>query len=187
MSAVVAKYKNEIKSALGSEKAKEIEAKIKKEVKEAKKAETHEDVDTTSKKWFYEPMSDTCFQMTLLEYYQAKEDLNKYLNIAGFVELGDIFYPLRKLAPKSSRSAWFYDDVIENSGYAWVETSIEVVNQPGSENGSIHWDINEGRETYYIRYDVYPLPPNIAKDYQWIGSDGSEKHIQYASASDYGE
>ena len=185
MSAVATKYKEEIKSTLGSEKAKEIESKIKKEIKEAKKIESSEDL--TSKKWFYEPMSDTCFQMTLTEFYQAKEDLNKYLNIAGVVELGDVFYPLRKLAPKACKSAWFYDDVVENGGYSWVEVGVDVINQPGSENGLIHWDVNDGRETYYIRYDIYPLPPNIAKDYQWIGSDGSEKRIQYVSSSDYGE
>ena len=163
VSTAFAKHKDKVKKIIGEEKAKILD----KEIRDEMINKSPEDL--TSKKWFYEPISEQCFQMTLLEFYQAKLDANRDIQTCGQALLGDVFPAINKLAPKSAKSAWFYDELCECYGYPWLEIVAEPVNVPGSENGYIHWDINEGRETYCIRYDMYPLFPEVAKNYQYIG------------------
>lgn len=166
VSAAYAKYKNKIADVIGEEKARLIDQQVKKEIKENK-----DPVDLNSKKWFYDPVTESFFQMTLLEFEKAKQDINRDINTCGFAVMADAFPALKKLAPKGSKAAWFYDELIESCGYSWLEVSAYPRNIPGSENAEIDWKFNDGRETYHIEYEVWPLPPEIAKDYQYIGSN----------------
>jgi hypothetical protein len=150
--AIGAKYKDKAIEIIGKEKDKLINEQI--------KEETSSDDFMTKKVWFYEPVSEQFFQSTWMDIYEDEYEANKQLNVGtGYVELGDVFYQIRKLAPKTSKWAWDTDRVIEGYGYPWIDFSHEPKNRHSSEDGGIDWQFNDGRETYIIHYGAWPEPP----------------------------
>lgn len=162
LSAAYAKHKDKIKEIIGEEKAKLLDSQVKEEISEEREACLHDE----NKYWFYEPLSDTAFQMTMSEFYDAKCEANKILHLSSEgVKLGDIFPQVRKNSPKTAKSVWTEDYILEHQGgYNWLDIDFKQINVPGTENAPTNWEINSGRETRVIEYSIWPLTEKIAKD-----------------------
>ena len=167
VSAAYSKHKTVVKKFLGEEKAKLIDQMAAKEAKEENK-------NPTERVWFYDTVSDTYFQMTWQEYWSAKLYANRDINTYGEISLGNMFPGIKECMEDKNCAdyEWFIDDILENYGYPWLDITEEPVNMRGSENDPSSYDphIRDGKPTWVIHYGIWPLPPSIAKDYQYIGS-----------------
>lgn len=164
------KHKQKVKQIVGEEKAKLIEQAVKKEMIAEKSKEPNDLV------WFHDSITDTDFQMTWREYWDAKLLANRDLNTFGEISLGSMFPNIKHYLEdkEAAEWEWFVDDVLENYGYPWLDIWEEEYNAPYSENqetGKQDRSICKGRHCWVIRYSMWPLPPEIAKDYQYIGSE----------------
>lgn len=168
ISAAYSKHKDKVKKLIGEEKLKEID----RQVKESMKLEKAK--NPTELVWFYDTVSDTYFQMTWQDYWNAKICANRDINTYGDISLGNMFPNIKKYMEdkKCADYTWFYDDIVENYGYPWLDIYEEAWNMPYSEGDENRYDkgIRDGKPTWVIRYSIWPLPPNIAKDLQYIGS-----------------
>lgn len=174
LTAAYAKHKDKVKKFVGEEKAKLIDQAVKDEMLADSKKNPSELA------WFYDTVSDTYFQMTWQEYWDAKLTANRDLNTFGEISLGDMYPNISKYLKdkKAAEWEWFVDDVVETYGYPWLDITEELYNAPGSEsqeNGKYDNTIRDGKPTWVIRYGIWPLPPEVAKDYQYIGY--AEKQI----------
>ena len=167
LSAAYSKHKSKVKQFLGEEKAKLIDQAVAREAKEDRKLQ-----NPTEKVWFYDTVSDTYFEMTWQDYWNSKLLANRDINTYGEISLGNMFPNIKKYMEdkKCADYEWFVDDILENYGYPWLDITEEGWNLPGSENDD-HQDpnIRGGKPTWVIHYGIWPLPPAIAKDYQYIG------------------
>ena len=165
LTAAYSKHKDKVKKFIGEEKAKLIDEEVKREMK---------DMSMTELVWFHDSISDTDFQMTWQDYLMAKLYINRDLNTFGEISLGEAFPEMVKYmeddSKKFAKHEWFVDELLENYGYPWLEITEEGWNLPGSENTKKDPDLNHGRPTWVIHYGDWPLPPEIAKDYQYIGA-----------------
>lgn len=167
ISTAYAKHKDKVKKFIGEEKAKLIDMQVKKDM-EAEKAK-----NPTELVWFYDTVSDTYFQMTWQEYWSAKLFANRDINTFGEISLGNMFPGMvEHMEDKNCADyEWFVDDILENYGYPWLDITEEGWNIPGSENDKYDPNIRDGKPTWVIHYGIWPLPPSIAKDYQYIGAE----------------
>lgn len=167
ISTAYAKHKDKVKKFIGEEKAKLIDMQVKKDM-EAEKAK-----NPTELVWFYDTISDTYFQMTWQDYWSAKLFANRDINTFGEITLGNMFPECEKQMEDKNYAdyEWFVDDILENYGYPWLDIDEEGWNLPGSENGNNDPNIRGGKPTWVIHYGIWPLPPSIAKDYQYIGAE----------------
>lgn len=167
LSTAYAKHKDKVKKFIGEEKAKLIDQQVKAEMKAEK------DKNPSELVWFYDTVSDTYFQMTWQEYWSAKLEANRDLNTFGEISLGNMYPNITKYMEdkKAAEWEWFVDDVLETYGYPWLDITEIGYNLPGSEN-SDRYDpnIRDGKPTWVIHYGIWPLPPEVAKDYQYIGA-----------------
>ena len=173
ISAAYSKHKDKVKKFVGEEKAKLIDKAVKDEM------EIERSKNPSDQVWFYDTVSDTYFQMTWQEYWNAKLLANRDLNTYGEISLGNMFPNIVKYLndKKAADWEWFVDDVMENYGYPWLDIWEEEYNAPYSENqepGKQDSGIRDGKHTWVIRYGMWPLPPEIAKDYQYIGAAGRQ-------------
>lgn len=176
LSAAYSKHKSKVKQFLGEEKAKLIDQAVAKEAKEDRKIK-----NSTELVWFYDTISDTYFQMTWQEYWNCKLCANRDINTYGEISLGNLFPGIdKRMEDKNCADyEWFVDDILENYGYPWLEITEEPVNMRGSENDPSTYDphIRDGKPTWIIHYGIWPLPPSIAKDYQYIGSQTRQNTV----------
>ena len=109
--------------------------------------------------------------MTWRDYLEAKLNANRDLNTFGEISLGEMFPGIEKHMDdkKWAKHEWFVDSLLENYGYPWLDITEEGWNLPGSENSRKDPNIRDGKPTWVIHYNDWPLPPEIAKDYQYIG------------------
>ena len=168
VSAAYSKHKDKVKKLVGEEKAKLIDKAVKDEMEVEKLKKPSDQV------WFLDTVSDTYFQMTWQEYWDAKLSANRDLNTYGEISLGNMYPNITKYLKdkKAAEWEWFVDDVLETYGYPWLDITEELYNAPGSEsqeNGKYDKTIRDGKPTWVIRYGIWPLPPEVAKDYQYIG------------------
>lgn len=163
VTAAYSKHKDKVKQFVGEEKAKLIEEAVKDDMK---------NFSMTELVWFYDTVSDTYFQMTWRDYLESKLLANRDLNTFGEITLGEMFPGIEKYMEDKSwaNHEWFVDSLLENYGYPWLEITEEGWNLPGSENSRKDPNIRDGKPTWVIRYNDWPLPPDIAKDYQYIGA-----------------
>ena len=166
LSTAYAKHKDKIKKFVGEEKAKLIDQEVKKDMEKESKKNPSELV------WFYDTVSDTYFQMTWQDYWAAKLFANRDINTYGEISLGNMFPEIvdRMEDKNCANYEWFVDDILENYGYPWLDITEEGWNLPGSENDRYDPNIRDGKPTWVIHYGIWPLPPSIAKDYQYIGA-----------------
>ena len=173
LSAAYSKHKDKVKKIVGEEKAKLIDQAVKDEM------EYERSKNSTELVWFYDTVSETCFPMTWQEYWDAKLCANRDLNTYGEIALGNMYPNITKYMEdkKYAGEEWFVDELLENYGYPWLDITEELYNAPGSENqenGKYDKDIRGGKPTWVIRYGLWPLPPEVAKDYQYIGAAGRQ-------------
>lgn len=171
--AAYGKHKQKVKEIVGEEKAKLIDQAVKKEMLAEKKK------NPTERVWFYDTISEACFPMTWQEYWDAKLCANRDLNTFGEISLGNMFPNITEYMAdkKYADEEWFVDELLENYGYPWLDISEELYNAPGSEDqnkGRYDPDIRGGKPTWVIRYSLWPLPPEVAKDYQYIGAESRQ-------------
>lgn len=175
VSAAYAKYKDKVAEIIGEEKEKLIEKAVADDIHKEKKLMMS--TNPTELVWFHDPITDTDFQMTMNDYWAAKYYAQTNLGFYGEVKLGDIFYHSTLAKETEDKKAledmWFVDDLLENFGYPVLSIDEEAWNFPGTENADKQdMYLNHGRPTWVIRYGMWPLPPAVAKDYQYIGSEG---------------
>ena len=164
VTAAYSKHKEKVKQFVGEEKAKLIEEAVKDDMKS---------FSMTELVWFYDTVSDTYFQMTWRDYLEAKLFANRDLNTYGEISLGAMFPNIEKYMDdkKFAKHAWYVDEILENWGYPWLEITEEGINLPGSENAKRDPNIRDGKPTWVIHYNDWPLPPEVVKDCQSIGSE----------------
>ena len=171
LSAAYGKHKNKVKRFLGEEKAKLIDKEVAEEIKNEKRYQKPKD-----KAWFYDPISDTYFEMTWQEFWQSCLYANRDLNTYGEITLEQMFPSIKASMEDKMYGGyeWFVDELLENYGYPWLDITVEGFNLPGTENDDgAHNDIGirDGKPTWVIHYGMWPLPPSVAKDYQYIGAE----------------
>lgn len=162
VTAAYSKHKDKVKQFVGEEKAKLIEEAVKEDMKS---------LSMTELVWFYDTVSDTYFQMTWRDYLEAKLLANRDLNTFGEISLGEMWPGIERFMSdkKWAKHEWFVDSLLENYGYPWLDITEEGWNLSGSENSRKDPNIRDGKPTWVIHYNDWPLPPEIAKDYQYIG------------------
>jgi len=153
LSAAYTKHKDKVREFVGEEKAKLINKQVSEDLKS--------DEFSEKKFWFQEPVSGEFFQSTLKDVYEAEYEANKRIALEGFVSIGEIF-PIKNSPKTASNWIWTQDDLCEAYGYPWIDFIHERVNS-GSEDGALDFNFNEGRETYVIRYGIWPMPLGQAK------------------------
>ena len=161
VSAAYSKHKDKVKKFVGEEKAKLIDQAVKDEI-DAEKAK-----NPTELVWFQDSITEQFFQMTWDEYRQRQIYAIQCLcdENEGQVSLGEVFPPLKKLAPVGSKAIWDAHDNLEHGGWRWVDFKEEKRNSRASEDDCpIDIRFNEGRETWVISYSVYPIPYKVALD-----------------------
>ena len=173
ISAAYSKHKAKVKEFIGEEKAKLIDQSVAKELKAEKKYQNPND-----RAWFYDPISETYFEMTWREFWQSCLYANRDLNTYGEISLEHMFPNIMNSMEDKLYGGyeWFVDELLENYGYPWLDITVEGWNLPGSENDDgkhNDMDIRGGKPTWVIHYGMWPLPPSIAKDYQYLGVHGT--------------
>ena len=167
ISTAYAKHKDKVKKFLGEEKAKLIEQQVKKEMEEESK-------NPTELKWFYDTVSETYFQMTMNDFKDCKLKANEYLATEHKISLGEaIPFAVNSMADKKYADyTWFDDDLLDAYGYSWLYMTLRHYNAPNSEDADlIDPFYRDGKETYVIKYEMWPIPPAIARNYQYIGAE----------------
>jgi len=172
LSTAYAKHKDKVKKFIGEEKAKLIDQQVKESMKLEKAKNPTELV------WFYDTVSDTYFQMTWQDYWNAKICANRDINTYGDISLGNMFPNIKNYMEDKNCAdyTWFYDDIVENYGYPWLDIYEEAWNMPYTEGDKNNYDksIRDGKPTWVIRYGIWPLPPDVARDLQYIGTESDQ-------------
>lgn len=173
LSTAYAKHKDKIKKFVGEEKAKLIDKEVANEVY---MDAAYYPTNYNELVWFHDSVSNTDFKMTWCDYLNARYRAQIDLQTRETITLGDLFYDSTLKNDISDKKylndTWFLDYLTEHSGISALLIDALPYNFKGQENkrpDRIDQNLNGGKPTYFIQYSMWPLPPSIAKDYQYIG------------------
>lgn len=175
ISTAYAKHKDKIKKLIGEEKAKVLDKEVADEVY---MDAAYYPTNYNELVWFHDSVSDTNFKMTWCDYLNARYMAQIDLQTRESLTLGDLFYDstLKNdiLDKNYLDETWFLDYLREHSSISALLIDAIPYNFKGQENkrpDRIDPDLNGGKPTYVIQYSMWPLPPSIAKDCQYIGAE----------------